>query len=54
MYFSFFEIIYLKIDEEEEKALEAFMTGQPRRLLGDIIAEQQVKNPPSSNNFKVS
>jgi len=51
MYFSF---IYLKIDEEEEKALEAFMTGQPRRLLGDIIAEQQVKNPPSSNNFIIS
>lgn len=31
----------VSINEEDEKALEAFMSGQPRRLLGDIIAEKQ-------------
>ncbi len=40
-------MISLKVDEEEEKALEAFMSGQPRRLLGDIIAEKQTQNQAS-------
>jgi len=44
-------LFILKVDEEEEKALEAFMTGQPRRLLGDIIAEKQAENQSSCNYF---
>lgn len=31
----------IEVNEDDEKALEAFMNGQPRRLLGDIIAEKQ-------------
>lgn len=31
----------VSINEDDEKAMEAFMTNQPRRLLGEILAEQQ-------------
>jgi hypothetical protein len=47
----FVNFLTLKVDEEDEKALEAFMTGQPRRLLGDIIAEKQAENQASCNYF---
>jgi len=40
---------FKKINEEDEKALEAFMSNQPRRLLGDIIAEKQAQNQSSCN-----
>ncbi|CAF4924719.1 unnamed protein product, partial [Rotaria sp. Silwood1] len=40
----------ISINEEDEKALEAFMSGQPRRLLGDIIAEKQAQNQSSPDN----
>ncbi|CAF0825519.1 unnamed protein product [Adineta steineri] len=40
----------VSIDENDEKALEAFMSGQPRRLLGDIIAEKQAQNQTSPDN----
>jgi hypothetical protein len=30
-----------QINEDDEKALEAFMSDQPRRLLGDILAEKK-------------
>jgi hypothetical protein len=46
-------VFILKINEEDEKALEAFMSGQPRRLLGDIIAEKQAENQSSCNYFIV-
>jgi essential nuclear protein 1 len=48
-----FILFILKVDEEEEKALEAFMTSQPRRLLGDIIAQKQAENQTSCNYFIV-
>ncbi|CAF1052910.1 unnamed protein product [Rotaria magnacalcarata] len=40
----------VSINEEDEKALEAFMSGQPRRMLGDIIAEKQAKTESSPDN----
>jgi essential nuclear protein 1 len=40
----------VSIDEEDEKALEAFMSDQPRRLLGDIIAEKQAQNKSAADN----
>lgn len=48
-----FEFSYFleKVNEEDEKALEAFMSGQPRRLLGDIIAEKQAENQASGYLF---
>ncbi|CAF1327330.1 unnamed protein product [Adineta ricciae] len=45
-----FEDDEVSINEDDEKALEAFMTGQPRRLLGDIIAEKQAEKESAGDN----
>lgn len=49
--FSTIDFLSSKIDEEEEKAIQAFMSDQPRRLLGDIIAEKQAEQKHGKNEL---
>jgi len=40
----------ISINEEDEKTLELFMSGQPRRTLGEILAEKETINQSSNDN----
>ena len=43
----------MKSNEDDEKAMEAFMTNQPRRLLGEILAEQQAAVSASGDDLSI-
>ena len=52
LFFDFYRWISFEINDDEEKALEAFMSDQPRQLFKEIITEQKASGNECLKYFR--